>query len=78
MVESIAHGERARYLAAIAVRDLQHGLEGSARNAMDMVAMERHLQYEKWDTAQIASAALKECWERYSWFPVRYRKQCEV
>lgn len=62
MQESLDHSDRARYLAANAVRDLQHGRAYSARTAMDMCAMERHLAYEKWDTAQIAHAALKECW----------------
>lgn len=66
MDESIEHGERARYLAAAAVKDLQHGRRWTAEGAMDMAAMERHLQYEKWDTHEIAWRALKECWEAAS------------
>ena len=62
MSESIEHGERARYLAAAAVKDLQCGRRWSAEGAMQMAATERHLQYEKWDTAEIANAALEECW----------------
>lgn len=62
MSESIEHGNRSRYLAANAVRDLQHGHRFAAETAMDMAAMERHLQYEKWDTAEIAWRALRECW----------------
>ena len=60
--ESIEHGDRARYLAAAAVKDLQCGRAWTAEGAMAMVAMERHLQYEKWNTHEIAYAALKECW----------------
>ena len=62
MDESIEHGERARYLAAAAVKDLQCGRAWTAEGAMAMVAMERHLAYEKWDTAEIAWRAQKECW----------------
>jgi hypothetical protein len=62
MTEAMEHGERARYLAAAAIKDLQRGRAWTAEGAMDMVAMERHLQYEKWDTHEIAWAALKECW----------------
>jgi hypothetical protein len=61
--ESIEHGEQARYLAAAAIKDLQHGRRWAAEGAMEMVAMERHLAYEKWDTHQIAWRALNECWD---------------
>lgn len=60
--ESIAHGERGRNLASNAVRDYQRGHRFAAEVAMDMAAMERHLQYEKWDTHKIAWKALEECW----------------
>jgi len=62
MSEAIEHGERARYLAAAGVKDWQCGRRWTAEGAMDMAAMERHLQFEKWDTAQIAWKALNECW----------------
>lgn len=62
MRESLDHGERARYLAAAAVKDLQTGHHWNAESAMQVAAMERHLQYEKWDTAEIAWRALRECW----------------
>jgi hypothetical protein len=60
--ESLEHGERARYLAAAGVRDWQRGRRWSAEGAMEMAAMERHLQFEKWDTHEIAWRALNECW----------------
>lgn len=60
--QSLEHGERSRYLAAAAVKDLQCGRGWTAEGAMAMVAMERHLQYEKWDTHEIAWRALEECW----------------
>jgi hypothetical protein len=60
--ESIDHDNRARYLAAAAVRDFQRGNQWDAMRTMAKCAMERHLAYEKWDTAQIAWAAQKECW----------------
>jgi hypothetical protein len=60
--ESIKHGERARFLAAAAVKDLQCGRAWNAEGAMRLAAMERHLQYEKWDTAEIAWRAQSECW----------------
>jgi hypothetical protein len=62
MQESLDHSDRARYFAAAAVKDLQCGQSWSAQNAMRLCAEERHLAYEKWDTAEIAFAALKECW----------------
>jgi len=62
MDESIKHGEQARYLAAAAVKDLQHGRRWIAEAGMDTAAMERHLAYEKWDTAEIAWKARNECW----------------
>jgi len=61
--EAIEHGERARYLAAAAVTDIQCGRAWNAEGAMRMAAMERHLAHEKWDTAQIAWAAQRECWD---------------
>ena len=60
--ESLNHAEQARYYAAAAVKDLQHGKRWSAEVAMDLAAMERHLAYEKWDTHEIAWVALNECW----------------
>lgn len=62
--ESIDHSERARYLAAAAVKDMQCGRGWNATGSMAMAAMERHLAFEKWDTAQIAWAAQRECWDR--------------
>jgi hypothetical protein len=61
MRESLDHAELARYHAAAAVKDLQHGRRWSAEPAMELAAMERHLAYEKWDTHEIAWRALNEC-----------------
>jgi len=62
MSEALDHAERARYFAAAAVKDLQCGRHWSAENAMALTATERHLHYEKWDTAEIAYAAKQEYW----------------
>ncbi|WNM64533.1 hypothetical protein SEA_MIDNIGHTRAIN_46 [Arthrobacter phage MidnightRain] len=58
--ESLAHDERSRHFAASAVRHLQQGDPWLAGFAMASCAMERHLAYEKWDTAEIAWAAEDE------------------
>lgn len=61
--QSLAHADRARYFAAAAVKDLQHGRHWTATPAMELCAMERHLAYEKWDTHEIAWKAQQECWD---------------
>ena len=59
--ESLDHGERARFAAARGVQMLQAGRHWEAEGSLSYAATERHLSYEKWDTAEVASRALRDC-----------------
>ena len=61
MRKAIDQGKYSATAANIALRALTNG-EAGTEDSVRYANLQRHLAYEMWDTAEIAQAALEECY----------------